>query len=163
MSYFWDKIQEVEISFRAELDAQRNQRLGLGSIDSAMRSVEYFIREFESLDSLARSERNAAAALGRIQTNVGAARKRIDNLLDARNNVRQRINDLQRKADQLEASIRKMEESIRYDYAKASAIPLSRKGANTEAYNRIKEKERKVQDMRNSLSDLSGKIMNMSM
>lgn len=88
---FWEEIKGVEISYKFELDAIRGKRLSRSQIDSAIRSLERYRREVESLRQLALRERNSTAALGRLEGDLGWLGKMIDKFLDTRNRVSRMI------------------------------------------------------------------------
>ena len=140
---FWDKIKEVEFSYKHELDAIRSKRLSKGEIDSAIYSLERYKRELNSLRGLAEQERNHTAALGRLEGNLTWLQKRIDQLLDTRNRV-------DRMVTNLEQAIRRLEESLRYDHQKN----VRSRGYTPALYQKIREKEQKLTKMKDDLNNL---------
>lgn len=140
---FWDKIKEVEFSYKHELDAIRGRRLSKGEIDSAIYSLDRYKRELASLRGLAKQERNHTAALGRLEGDLTWLQRKIDQLLDTRNRV-------DRMVVNLEQSIRRLEESLRYDHQKNARS----RGYNAALAQRIREKEQKLDKMKADLNSL---------
>lgn len=140
---FWDKIKEVEFSYKHELDTIRGRRLSRSQIDSAIYSLERYKRELESLHGLAEQERNHTAALGRLEGDLTWLRRRIDQLLDTRNRVDSMIRNL-------EQAIPRLEESLRYDHQKNARS----RGYNAALDQKIREKERKLDKMKDDLNNL---------
>lgn len=140
---FWDKIEEVELSYKREIDAIRGRRLSKGEIDSAINSLDSYKRELESLRWSAQEERNHTAALGRLEGDLTWLQRRIDQLLDTRNRVDGMIRNL-------EQAISRLEESLRYDYQKNSRS----RGYNPTLDQKIREKEQRLDKMKADLRRL---------
>ena len=101
---FWDRIKEVELSYKHELDVIRGRRLSLGQIDSAIYSLEQYKRELASLRGLAEQERNHTAALGRLEGDLGWLQDKINRLLVTRASVGSIIEKEQR-LDKMKADL----------------------------------------------------------
>lgn len=140
---FWDRIKEIELSYRHELDVIKGRRLSRSQIDSAIYSLDCYKRELASLRWSAQQERNHTAALGRLEGDLTWLQRKIDQLLDTRNRVDGMIKNL-------EQAIPRLEESLRYDHQKNTRS----RGYNPALDQKIREKERKLDKMRSDLNNL---------
>jgi chromosome segregation ATPase len=144
---FWDSFNGTTTAYRAFLDSLRANRRSIRSIDQALDGLVRWKSEFQSLYSEARLERNSTAATSRINAEIDKINNQNNRFLDERNK-------LSEQATRLEDAIRRTEESLRIDHQQN--LSAMKRGGNAwkGITQRINDKEAKLRDMKQKVSDI---------
>ncbi len=156
---FWDSFKTSRYALREFTDSIKGRRLSLREIDGVINQLYSWKREFESLDSEARQERNAFPALKELSDVQERIDQKIDQFYKLRTRLSEHFKSTEEQIRRSEENLRRMHEGLSRDRDRFLRM---RPGTAQQDFNRrLQEKQRKVDDIEKNLMRLRQKMSEM--
>lgn len=156
---FWDSFKTSRYAFREFTDQVKRRRLSFSDIDSVINQLHGWKREFEALDSEARRERNPLPALNELSGVQERIDNKIEQLYQFRTKLAGHFRATEEQIRRCEENLGRMRESLSRD--RDRFLGMRPGTARQDCYQRVQDKQRRVDEMEESLRQLRQKMSEM--